>query len=126
MDWANFYFVDLGAHCNRHNTFVKRKFLGLAFSDMFSCTVKDLLTMKDIFPDDENMPTREEVLATEYKPTPLVSEVTTYVMNNWNKGGENGDKVLTIHQIISCINEIILHSLQRSMTLMDKNSPSDI
>lgn len=92
-----------------------------AIGDMLGCTVKELLTLNDIFPEDENMPTREEVLESKFKPTPLLNEVTAFVMNNWNKGGENHNQVLNMQQILSSIHEITLNSLQRSLDHMDEN-----
>src|SRR3989442_5684733 len=57
-----------------------------AIGDMLGCTVKELLTLNDIFPEDENMPTREEIMESKFKPTPLLNEVTAFMMNNWDRG----------------------------------------
>lgn len=91
-----------------------------AISDILGCTVKDLLGFKELF-DDTNLPTRESILSLPYKQTPLLSEVMAFVTTNWNKGGENGDKTLTTHQLLTCINEIYTHSRQRSTDHMDQN-----
>lgn len=86
-----------------------------AIARVLECTIEDLLQGQDIFKEDENEATRDELLTHPYKPG-LLMETVKFVDAKAKQGMEN----LSIQQILTCVEEIYLHSLQKEAEKVDQ------
>ena len=87
-----------------------------AIARVLDCTIEDLLQGYDIFTEDENEATKEEVLNQPYKPG-LLMETVKLVDSKVTKGKHR----LTNKQVLICIEEIYLHSLQKGTQKVDQD-----
>ena len=87
-----------------------------AIARVLECTIEDLLQGHDIFTENENGITKEEALNAPYKPGLLI-ETGKFIDTKVSKGKHT----LTNQQILTCIEEIYLHSLQKATQKVDQD-----
>lgn len=83
---------------------------------ILECTVDDLLQGQDIFTDDETGETRKELLTHEYKPGLLMD--TLKLIDSKVKQGKHH---LTNQQLLTCIEEVFVYSLQKNSKGVDED-----
>ena len=88
-----------------------------AVSDVLGCTVKDLLQDQEIFQEAELSEPKKDILKNKYECSNLLME-TARTVNDILKQKDN---ILTIEQVLSCIEKIYLHSLKKDPTQVDKD-----
>ena len=89
-----------------------------AIADVFGCTVRDLLVEdQEIFQGNESIEATEDLLNSFYKYPELLAETLKMVNEKIKKGKQE----LTIQQVLSSIQEIYLHSLQKNPQEVDEN-----
>lgn len=87
-----------------------------AVARVLGCTVDDLLQGMNIFTDDKKGQTRDELLIQPHKAG-LLAETVRFVDTKVSKEKLN----LTVHQVLTCIEETYLHSLQKGLSKVDKD-----
>jgi transcriptional regulator with XRE-family HTH domain len=89
-----------------------------AIADVFGCTVRDLLTEdQEIFEGSDSVDSNEALLNSSYKYPMLLAETIKVV----NDKIEEKNQELTIQQVLTSIQEIYLHSLQKDPEKVDQN-----
>lgn len=88
-----------------------------AVADVLGCTIRELLENKDIFKNEESAKTKTEILESSYEMPELLKN-TLNIINDKLKGKE---KNILIQQVLNCVEEIYIHSLQRTPPEIDKN-----
>ena len=89
-----------------------------AIADVFGCTVRDLLTEdQEMFQGNDSIEVTEDLLNSSYKYPELLAE-TLKIVNDKIKDRK---QELTIQQVLSSIQEIYLHSLQKDPIKVDQN-----
>jgi transcriptional regulator with XRE-family HTH domain len=86
-----------------------------AVARILECTVDDLLQGMNIFTDDKKGKTREEFLDQHYK-SGLLAETVKLIDAMMSKEKHN----ITVHQVLTCVEETYLHSLQKGLSKVDK------
>jgi transcriptional regulator with XRE-family HTH domain len=81
-----------------------------AVARVLNCTVDDLIQGMNIFTDDKKGETREELIAQTYKAG-LLAETVKLIDAKVNQGKHN----LTVHQVLTCVEETYLQSLQKGV-----------
>ncbi|MBX9804818.1 MAG: helix-turn-helix transcriptional regulator [Alphaproteobacteria bacterium] len=87
-----------------------------AVAHVLDCTVDDLIQGMNIFTDDKMGKTIEELLDQSYKAG-LLTETVKLIDAKVKKENHN----LTIGQILTCVEETYLHSLQKGLNKVDKD-----
>ena len=87
-----------------------------AVARILECTVDDLLQGMNIFTDDKKGKTREELLEQSYK-SGLLAETMILIDAKVSKEKHK----LTTHQVLTCIEETYIHSLQKGLNKVDKD-----
>lgn len=87
-----------------------------AVARVLACTVDDLLQGMNIFTDDKEGKTREELLDQPYK-SGLLAETMKLIDAKVSKEKHK----LTIHQVLTCVEETYLYSLQNGLNKVDKD-----
>lgn len=88
-----------------------------AIATILGCTVADLLSNQDIFFEEDDGRPKSELLTTPYDH-PILLEDTIKVVNKKIKQDELH---LTVHQVLTCVEEIYIHSLQKNLTKADQD-----
>ena len=89
-----------------------------AIADVFGCTVRDLLVEdQEIFQGNDSAELNEDLLSSTYKYPELLAE-TIKIVNDKIKERK---QELTVQQLLSSIQEIYLHSLQKDPKKVDEN-----
>ena len=86
-----------------------------AIANVLGCTIPDLLQNQDIFQEDEDTMPIAELLNITYKKPELFQEVLTSV----NKKIAHDKLSITTQQVLNCVQEVYLHSLQKKMNTAD-------
>ncbi len=87
-----------------------------AVADVLGCTIKELLESQEIFEEDEETKSKNEILNAPYEHPTLFLE-TVKLVNAKLK--EKKAKIST-QQAITCIEEIFFHSLQKDPSHVDQ------
>ena len=89
-----------------------------AVADVFGCTIRDLLAEdQEMFQGNDSIEVTEDLLKSSYKYPELLAE-TLKIVNDKIKDRK---QELTIQQVLSSIQEIYLHSLQKDPQRVDQN-----
>lgn len=89
-----------------------------AIADVLGCSVKDLLATPEVLEEGPHTASLEEVLQarySKYDKKHLLPEVVKTVEDLMR----NQKKELTIEQVLTCVRETYLHSLQKDPTKVD-------
>lgn len=87
-----------------------------AIADALGCSIKDLLNKEGIFREEEIPELTEELLNTPYEHPALLAEIVQWVNEKINQE----KKIIPVKQVLVCIEEIYLHSLQKDPTKIDQ------
>lgn len=87
-----------------------------AIADVLGCTIKELLSSPDIFHEEELVRSKKEVLEALYDQPEILEKIIQLV----NKKAQERQSYLTNYQILNCIQEVYLHSLQKEPPHIDQ------
>lgn len=87
-----------------------------AISQELGCTIEDLLQDQELDYGEEISSSKKELLSQPYECPELFLETVEFV----NKTLAEKEHSLTIEQFVSCLEEIYLHSLQKSPQKVDE------
>lgn len=87
-----------------------------AIADVLECTVRDLLVDQGLFQEDDPAQSKEEFRNKPYQHPKLLIEVVNLV----NEKIAHNKKPPTIHQVLTSIEEIYLHSVQKDPPNIDE------
>jgi transcriptional regulator with XRE-family HTH domain len=88
-----------------------------AISDVFGCTVEDLLHNQEIFQEEYFSVSKSELIIGHYDFPDLYSETVTFV----NEVLKNKGIEVSIKQAFTCIEEIYLYSSKKDSRKVDKD-----
>lgn len=87
-----------------------------AVSEVLGCTVKDLLNKEEIFQENETLESDKEILNNKCDHPALLLKTVKWLNDQMAHQESN----LTVKQVLTCIEEIYLHSLQTNPTKVDQ------
>lgn len=87
-----------------------------AISVVLSCSIEDLLKNQEFFKERDPSQSREELRNRAYQAPQLLAEVVSFV----NDKIASDKKAPTIHQVLTSIEEIYLHSIQNNSQKIDQ------
>lgn len=87
-----------------------------AIADVLGCTVKDLLNKQETFQENETSESTKEILNSTYDYPELLLETMQWINNRM----QQEENKFTVKQVLTCIEEIYLHSLQKDATKVDQ------
>jgi len=87
-----------------------------AVSDVLGCTVKDLLQKPSFFQEEEFLESRDVTLGRGYAHATLLEETIAFV----NAEVQSRKLKLSVHQVLECMEEIYVHSLQGKPVRLDR------
>jgi len=87
-----------------------------SIAEVLGCTIKELLGSPDIFQEEGQARTKKEVLEASYAHPELLEKMIKMV----NKKAQERKSSLTNQQILTCIQEVYLHSLQKEPPQIDQ------
>lgn len=87
-----------------------------AVADVLGCTIKELLGNHDIFQEEELTKTKKEILEGSYDQPELLEEIIKMV----NKKIQASKEQLTTQQVLTCVQEVYLNSLQKDPPYINK------
>ena len=86
-----------------------------AVADVLGCDIRDLLGNQDLFIENENSKSKAEILESSYE----MPELLKNTLNSINERLEGKENLLTTQQVLTCVQEIYLHSLQKTPPTVD-------
>ena len=87
-----------------------------AISVVLNCTIEDLLKDQEFFQESDPSQSKEELRNRSYQSPQLLAEVVSFV----NDKVAFAKKTPTIHQVLTSIEEIYIHSLQNNSQKIDE------
>jgi len=87
-----------------------------ALACLLDCTIEELLIDQELFQENDSSQSKEEVRNRPYQNPKLLIDIVNFVNE---KVGHN-NKPPTVHQILTSIEEIYLHSLQKDSQTIDQ------
>lgn len=87
-----------------------------SIADVLGCTVRDLLTDRGLFEEKDSKPTKEELRNTAFRYPEFLLEVVSYV----NAKVAQKKKPPSIHMVLTSIEEIYFHSIQKHPPSIDQ------
>jgi transcriptional regulator with XRE-family HTH domain len=88
-----------------------------AIATILGCTVADLLSNQDIFFEEEEGRPKSDLLTTFYDHPILLEDTIKLV----NKKILQNEFHLTVQQVLTCVEEIYIHSLQKNLSKADQD-----